>query len=86
MMGPLRMMRFYREHRWTQRHMSEYLDDELDHRERDRVEHHVGMCPECRRVLATLKRTLASLMGLRENQATDVADSVIGRLRAEGEA
>ena len=30
MMGPLRMMRFYREHRWTRRNLSEYVDGELD--------------------------------------------------------
>lgn len=87
MMGPLRMMRFYTEHRWTHQHLSEYLDGELDRGARERVERHVGMCPECRRVLATLKRTLAGLMGLRrQDEATDIADRVIGRLRAEGEA
>jgi anti-sigma factor RsiW len=85
MIGPLRMMRFRWEHRWTHQRLSEYLDGELDRGERERVERHVGMCPECRRVLATLKRTLAGLMGLREDRATDIADSVIGRLRAEGE-
>jgi anti-sigma factor RsiW len=86
MMGPLGMMRFYRDHRWTHQHLSEYLDGELAPRERERVERHVGMCPECRRVLATLKRMLAGLMGLRSDQPTDIADGVIGRLRAEGEA
>ena len=86
MMGPLRMMRFYREHRWTHQHLSEYLDGELEPRERERVERHVGLCPDCRRVLATLKRTLAGLMGLRSDHPTDIAESVIGRLRAEGEA
>jgi anti-sigma factor RsiW len=86
MMRPLRMMRFHREHRWTHEHLSEYLDEELEPRERERVERHVGLCPECRRVLASLKRTLAGLMGLRSNQPTNIADSVIGRLRADGEA
>jgi predicted anti-sigma-YlaC factor YlaD len=85
-MGPLRMMRFYREHRWTQRRLSEYLDGELEPGERERVERHVGRCPECRRVLATLKRTLAALMGLRDEPPGDITDGVIGRLRAEGEA
>ena len=86
MMGPLRMARFRREHRWTQRHLSEYLDGELDGRGRERVERHVGLCPECRRVLVTLRRMLAGLMGLREDEPSDIADGVIGRLRSEGEA
>lgn len=83
MLGFLRMMRFYREHRWTHGHLSEYLDGELDPSGRERVERHVGMCPDCWRVLATLKRTLADLMGLREDPSGDIADSVIARLRAE---
>jgi anti-sigma factor RsiW len=83
MLKALRMMRFHREHRWTHEHLSEYIDGDLDPRARARVESHVGMCPECRRVLATLKRMLAGLMGLREDQPVDIADRVIGRLRVE---
>jgi anti-sigma factor RsiW len=83
MMGPLRMMRFYREHRWTHEHLSEYLDDELDPGARERVEEHVGMCPKCRKVLAELKRMIAGLMGLRADAPGDIAEGVIGRLRTE---
>jgi anti-sigma factor RsiW len=83
MMGPLRMMRFYRDHRWTRRHLSEYLDGELDAAGRARVEHHAHDCPDCWRLLDTLKRTLAGLMGLREDAGEGIADSVILRLRAE---
>jgi anti-sigma factor RsiW len=82
---PLRMLFFLRDHRWTQRHLSDYIDGDLDPRERDRVERHVGMCPQCRRLLETLKRTVAGLMGLRDAPTGDVADGVIERLRAEGE-
>jgi anti-sigma factor RsiW len=82
-MGLLRMMRFYRDHRWTRRHLSEYVDGELGAHERERVEHHVHLCPDCWRLLATLKRTLAGLMGLREDASSEIADSVITRLRAE---
>ena len=79
----LGMLRFYWEHRWTHRHLSDYVDDELDPGARRRVERHVGRCPECRRVLATLKRTLAALMGLHEGESADVADGIIARLRTE---
>lgn len=83
MLRRLRMMRFHWEHRWTHEHLSEYIDGELDPGAAERVERHVGMCPECRRVLASLKRTLAGLMGLREDEPGDITDSVIARLRAE---
>lgn len=87
MPGPLRMLSpsFHRDHRWTQRNLSDYIDGELDADGRDRVERHVGMCPKCRRLLESLKRTVAGLMGLREEPTGDVADGVIARLRAEAE-
>jgi anti-sigma factor RsiW len=72
-----------REHRWTHAHLSDYLDDDLSAAERERVEDHVGVCPHCRRVLRTLKRTLQSLMDLSPDQRPDVADGVIDRLRGE---
>ena len=77
-------MRYMREHRWTHSHLSEYLDQELDARERARVEEHVGICPHCRRVVATLKRTLEGLRALPAQRRPDLADAVIERLRGEG--
>jgi anti-sigma factor RsiW len=74
-----------REHRWTRARYSAYLDGELSERERSRVEEHVGMCPVCRRMLASLKRTLEGLRGLSSDAPSPgVADSVIDRLRGEG--
>jgi predicted anti-sigma-YlaC factor YlaD len=48
-----------------------------------RVEEHVGICPHCRRVLATLRRTLEGLMSLRAEPHPGIADGVIERLRGE---
>jgi anti-sigma factor RsiW len=79
------MLRFYREHRWTHEHLSEYLDNELSEAERRRVEEHTGLCPHCHRVLATLRRTLEGLRMLGSTPATPgVSDAVIERLRHEG--
>ncbi len=74
---------FMRDHMWTRRHLSEYLDEELNPRGRERVERHVHMCPSCHRLLATLRKTLEGLHALGEQPlpAEGVADSVIGRLR-----
>ena len=73
--------RFMREHEWTHAHLSDYLDEDLSQAERDRVEEHVGMCPQCRRVLRTLRRTLESLTDLPLEPRPSVADGVIERLR-----
>jgi anti-sigma factor RsiW len=75
--------RFMREHHWTNAHLSEYLDGELADAEQARVERHVGLCPECHRVLAGLRKTLAALMQLRTDVDVDVAAGVIARLRSE---
>jgi anti-sigma factor RsiW len=79
----LERRRYVREHKWTHAHLSAYLDDDLSPAERERLEEHVGICPHCRRVLRTLRRTLASLMELPGEPRTRVADGVIERLRGE---
>jgi anti-sigma factor RsiW len=74
---------FMRDHMWTRRHLSDYLDEELDPRGRQRVERHVHSCPSCGRLLATLRKTLEGLhaLGQQPLPADGVADSVIRRLR-----
>jgi anti-sigma factor RsiW len=79
----LERRRFMREHDWTHAHLSEYLDQELSAEERRRIEQHVSMCPQCTRVLATLRRTIQGLMGLGEQPRPGLADGVIERLRGE---
>lgn len=77
----LERRRFMREHEWTHAHLSDYVDEDLSRAERERLEEHVGMCPQCRRVLATLRRTLEGLMKLPVEPRPSVADGVIERLR-----
>jgi anti-sigma factor RsiW len=77
----LERRRFMREHHWTHAHLSDYLDGDLSYSERDRIEQHVGMCPQCRRVLRTLRRTLERPMDLPVEPRPSVADGVIDRLR-----
>lgn len=82
MMARMLSPRFMRDHRWTRRHVSDYLDDELGARGRQRVERHVHMCPSCHKLLATLQKTLDALHGLGRAPlpAEGIADSVIERL------
>lgn len=50
--------RFRRDHRWAPGRMSDYLDAGLAPPKRTRMEHHLGECAECRRLLAGLRRTV----------------------------
>ena len=79
----LKRRRYMREHHWTHAHLSDYLDQELSDSERERLEDHVSICPHCRRVLRTLRRTLESLMDLPGEPRPELADGVIERLRGE---
>lgn len=82
----LERRRFMREHRWTGARFSAYFDHELSEQERHRLEAHAGICPECRRMLATLRRMLEGLRGLSRDSSppAGLADSVIERLRGQG--
>jgi anti-sigma factor RsiW len=75
--------RFMREHHWTHARLSDYLDGDLHGDDRERLETHVGLCPDCRSVLAGLRTTIGALMGLRTDAEIDVAAGVISRLRSE---
>lgn len=77
--------RFVRDHRWTGPRLSAYLDSELSERDRRRLEAHAGICPECGRMLATLRRTLRGLreLGREPSPSPDLAESVIERLRSQ---
>jgi anti-sigma factor RsiW len=46
--------------------MSDYLDGDLDPRAGAGVERHVRWCPNCRRMLENLRRTVAGLGALRD--------------------
>jgi hypothetical protein len=47
--------------------MSDYLDGELEPRAAAGVERHVRWCPNCRRMLRNLSRTIAGLSALRDH-------------------
>lgn len=46
--------------------MSDYLDGDLDPATVAAVEHHARWCPNCRRMLANLTRTIGGLRALRD--------------------
>jgi anti-sigma factor RsiW len=73
-----------RDHRFTQRQASEYLDGELSARQRRRLLAHAELCPECGPMLRTLTIMLWELRELgRRQPAVTVAPLVVERLRRE---
>ena len=64
----------------ARRHVSAYLDDELDAGTRSAVEEHLETCPTCPPLYAGLVGVKASLGGLRDPD-TVVEDAIAGRIR-----
>jgi hypothetical protein len=78
-------MRDRRDHRWSDRHMSDYIDGELAPRQQRRLEAHARLCPDCgrlRRSLTVLVWELRELGRVRSSGPT-VVGGVIERLRRE---
>lgn len=63
--------------------LSDYVDDELDPQDRQRIDEHVGFCPRCRAALANLRLTLDRLPGLSKKppQGAGDVDAVVERIR-----
>jgi predicted anti-sigma-YlaC factor YlaD len=51
--------------------MSDYLDGDLDEHEQAAIERHVRWCPNCRRMLSGLRRTVEGLSSLNQIPAAD---------------
>lgn len=80
-LNPIKWVRFTRAHRWTQLHMSDYLDGDLDRADLDRAERHIRECPECAGLLASLRNLVTTLAGLRDQPKREVAASVLTGVR-----
>jgi anti-sigma factor RsiW len=63
--------------------MSQYLDGELDVRQREALEAHTRECARCRSLLASLESTVRALGALGKEAPAGLADSIIDALRAE---
>lgn len=63
------MKRHHERCREVRAQMSDYLDGDLDPRAAAAVDRHTRWCPNCRRMLANLRRTVGGLRGLADQPA-----------------
>jgi hypothetical protein len=71
------------DHRFAQRRMSNYIDEDMTSHQRARFEAHASICPECGPLLRGLLALVYALRGLRSDAGSSVVPSVIERLRTE---
>lgn len=69
-------LRFWRDHRWLPDHSSDYLDDQLDDRGRERADRHLAECPECDTLVDGL-RTIVAALGSIGAEPSDAATSAV---------
>lgn len=81
--GLLRQVRFMLDHRWTQSHLSDYLDGDLADGPVARVEAHLEACPDCGHLMRGLQRVITGLRSVRGQPDPAIAGQVIESLRAE---
>lgn len=74
-------IRFLLDHRWSPRHMSEYIDDELTPEGRLRIDRHLHDCRRCRELLLGLRRMLAGLRRQEDAAEPRVAPAVLAQVR-----
>jgi anti-sigma factor RsiW len=74
------------DHDETAAHLSDLIDDELGGLRRSRVERHLRRCEGCRALMRSLASTVERLRGLASDlpPQPQLAERVVGRLRAEG--
>jgi len=76
MHGPL----FAVDHRFTRRHLSAYVDGELESSERQRVDRHIDECRDCRFMMRSLRQMLGGLARLRRCAPARLSADVRARL------
>jgi len=75
-------LRMRLEHRWSQRRMSDYVDGDMSFRDRERLERHADLCPECGPLRRALFWLTVELRELRRPPERSIAPRVIEHLRA----
>jgi hypothetical protein len=82
--GAWERIRKRREHRWSWRRISDYVDGALTPAERGRLRRHADICEECGPLLRSLLWLVSALRMLGAPPEESIVPGVLERLRAEG--
>lgn len=71
------------DHRFTQRHLSHYVEGDLSARARRRLERHAAECPDCSRGIRAMKALLRLIARIDRPQELEAPASVFDRVRVD---
>jgi hypothetical protein len=70
-------------HEWSQEHLSHYIEGDLGHRARRRLELHAADCPDCGRGIRALRALLRLVHSAGERDGERAPASIFDRVRAD---
>jgi anti-sigma factor RsiW len=72
-----------RDHGWSQRRLSDYVEGDLSSRARRRLELHAADCPDCTRGIRAVRTLLRLMRSLGEGTTARAPVGVFDRVRAD---
>jgi anti-sigma factor RsiW len=74
------------DHRWAQRHLSDYVDGELSSRGRRRLDRHALGCADCGDGIRAMRALVYAVHGLGRAAGVRAPDTIFDRVRLAGAA
>jgi anti-sigma factor RsiW len=72
------------DHRWSQQHLSHYVEGDLPPRARRRLDHHARDCVDCGRGIRAMRALVYTVQGLDGLAGVRAPASIFDRVRAAG--
>ena len=72
------------DHRWSQRHLSHYVEGDLNRRARRRLDRHARDCADCGRGLLALRALVYAVQGLDGLAGVRAPATIFDRVRLAG--
>jgi hypothetical protein len=73
------------DHRWSQRHLSHYVDGDLGRRARRRLDRHARDCADCGRGLRAMRALVYAVQGLDGLAGVRAPATIFDRVRLAGD-
>ena len=72
------------DHRWSQRHLSHYVEGDLSHRARRRLDRHARDCADCGRGIRAMRALVYAVHGLGGPAGVRAPETIFDRVRSGG--